>query len=93
MIMRMCRSLLYWNREQVKGTMGEEILDEVTAATIRGANTRPSACDAESRATEGRRRQEVDTDFVDLLERAGHQHQQSEADECRTPCSIHMSAL
>ena len=31
--------ILYWNREQVKGTMGEEILDEVTAATIRGANT------------------------------------------------------
>ena len=31
--------ILYWNREQVKGTMGEEILDKVTAATIRGANT------------------------------------------------------
>ena len=31
--------ILYWNREQVKGTMGEEILDKVTAETIRGANT------------------------------------------------------
>ena len=31
--------ILYWNREQVKGTMGEEILDKVTAETIRGTNT------------------------------------------------------
>ena len=31
--------ILYWNREHVKGTMGEEILDKVTAETIRGTNT------------------------------------------------------
>ena len=30
--------ILYWNREQVKGTMGKEILAKVTAETIRDTN-------------------------------------------------------
>lgn len=31
--------ILYWDRKQVEGTMGEDILDKVTAETIRGTNT------------------------------------------------------
>lgn len=75
--------ILYWEPRTSQRHDGRRDSRRGNRGDHPGCKHRPSACDAESRATEGRRRQEVDTDFVDLLERAGHQHQQSEADECR----------